>query len=61
MNFAEWLKFGMDKGWISESFCVVHDGAPLTDEEAVLVDGEDGDWDHICVSAVRFYEDRLDA
>jgi len=33
LNFDEWMKFGYDKGWVSDVFCNTHDGGPMTDEE----------------------------
>jgi hypothetical protein len=33
MDFNEWMRFGYDKGWISDVFCNTHDGGPLTDDE----------------------------
>lgn len=34
LNFEDWIKFGYDKGWISDVFCNTHEGPPLSDEEA---------------------------
>ena len=28
------MKYGYDKGWISDVFCDTHEGGPMTDEEA---------------------------
>lgn len=34
-DIHEWLDFGIEKGWVSPSFCHTHDGDPyMTDEEA---------------------------
>lgn len=38
LEFDEWMKFGFDKGWISDVFCDTHDGAPMSEEEM-------NDWD----------------
>lgn len=40
---AEWVKFGMDKGWVSDSFCVTHDGYLHMTEEDMEEDAEGGD------------------
>ena len=46
----EWLKFGQEKGWASNQFCLTHDGPPTTAEE-------DAEWeeglDPCCFSMVR--------
>ena len=52
MEFAEWIAQGMDRGWISDVTCYVHDGPPLTDEEEAIVDKE-GDLDAICIPIFR--------
>jgi hypothetical protein len=33
LDFDQWIKFGFDKGWISDVFCDTHDGPPMSDEE----------------------------
>jgi hypothetical protein len=33
LDFDSWIKFGYEKGWISDVFCNTHDGPPMTDEE----------------------------
>jgi hypothetical protein len=30
---AEWIRLGVEKGWISEPFCYTHDGDPYMTEE----------------------------
>jgi hypothetical protein len=41
LGIRDWLKIGIDKGWVTEAFCNTHDGDPyMTDEEAA--DWEDG-------------------
>ena len=51
-DFDEWLKFGYDKGWISDVFCNTHDGGPMTDEEEKQwEDGQDP-----CMFVVRVNE-----
>lgn len=36
-DFYEWMKVGIDKGWISPGYCATHEGGYdyLTDEEKV--------------------------
>jgi hypothetical protein len=52
MDFNEWMKFGYEKGWISDVFCNTHDGGPLTDDEQQEWDeGEDP-----CMFCVRVNE-----
>lgn len=34
LDFDSWMKFGFDKGWISDVFCYTHEGPPMSDEEA---------------------------
>jgi len=52
LNFNDWMKFGYDKGWISDVFCDTHEGAPFTDEEMKEWD-EGGD---PCSFQVRVWE-----
>jgi len=35
MNFYDWVKLGVSKGWVSEPYCAIHDGGYeyLSDEE----------------------------
>ena len=33
LDFDAWIKYGYDKGWISDVFCNTHDGPPMSDEE----------------------------
>lgn len=33
LSFDDWIKFGYDKGWISDVFCNTHDGPPILPEE----------------------------
>lgn len=53
-DFEEWLKFGSDKGWISDVFCNTHDGgySAMTEEEIAEWD-EGGD---PCMFVVRVKE-----
>ena len=40
VTFEEWVAVGQNAGWISPGVCIMHDGMPMTDEEAA--DYEDG-------------------
>lgn len=51
LGIRDWLKIGIDKGWVTEAFCNTHDGDPyMTDEEAT--DWEDGG--DPCMHVVKF-------
>lgn len=50
-DFWEWLKFGVDNNFCSESVCDTHEGLPWNEEEAA-------EWEEgldFCVPAVRLY------
>lgn len=36
---SDWLQYGMKKGWVTDSFCMTHDGDPYMSEE------EQQEWD----------------
>lgn len=49
MNFDEWLQYGIDNGFCSEQVCETHEGVPLTETEADLMEnGTD-----VCLHVVR--------
>jgi hypothetical protein len=51
LGIRDWLKIGIDKGWVTEAFCNTHDGDPyMTDEEEA--DWEDGG--DPCMHVVKF-------
>lgn len=50
-EFAAWLKSGIAKGWISESFCMTHDGDQYMTEEEEKEWEEGGD---PCCHVVKF-------
>lgn len=54
MTFLEWLKIGMDEGWVGPPVCETHDGLPMSDEEYTImeVDGEPP-----CINILRIYDD----
>lgn len=50
-EFADWLKVGIDRKWVSEPVCATHQGLPVrADEEAELEEGLDP-----CVPGVRVW------
>jgi hypothetical protein len=53
-DFEQWLKFGADKGWISDVFCNTHDGG-----YSVMTEEEMKEWDEggdPCMFVVRVNE-----
>lgn len=38
LTFAEWISYGVDKGWVSEPACATHDGVPSTEDELTDLD-----------------------
>jgi len=49
VNFDEWLQHGIDNGFCSEQVCETHEGVPLTETEADLMEnGTD-----VCLHVVR--------
>jgi hypothetical protein len=51
MELLEWLELGIAKGWVSEPYCGMHDGFPLTEEEDVEIeDGGDP-----CITTMRLW------
>jgi len=49
-DFEEWLRQGFEAGFCSPPVCSMHDGTPMTEEEA-----EDED-DDPCLHILRLYE-----
>lgn len=54
MTFTEWLKEGIDRGWIGPPVCLIHDGTPTSEDEDHAWD-EGGD--DFCLSVIRVYDD----
>ncbi len=51
MTLKEWVIYGMDRGFCSDSVCSTHDGIPNTAaEEAEWEEGNDP-----CIPAVRIW------
>ena len=51
-DYADWLKHGMDMGWVGPEVYVSHDGIPTSEEEDARVE-EGGD---PCLWVIRVYE-----
>jgi hypothetical protein len=51
MTLTEWLQYGIDKGYCSDSVCATHNGLPDTEEE--MQEWEDGG--DPCIPAVRIW------
>ena len=52
-NYLDWLKFGIDAGWIARPECSTHESLPLRDWEAQeFEDGYDP-----CILAARVWMD----
>ena len=52
MSFDEWLQFGVEAGWCGPPVCDIHDGTPMSEEEAEeLLDGYEP-----CLHVLRLYE-----
>ena len=49
----DWIKFGIDKGWISPPCCYSHDALPTTEEE----DDEFFEGGDPCIYLLRLYDD----
>jgi hypothetical protein len=53
LTFEDWIKTGLEKGWVGPPVCVPHDGVPMSAEEDEAYDnGEDP-----CYHVVRLYDD----
>lgn len=51
----EWLQAGIDAGWCSDTYCIIHEPDPLQDRELAALDaGIDN-----CVWGIRIYTDLL--
>jgi hypothetical protein len=51
IDYLQWLRTGMERGWVSEPWCHSHDEPPMTPEEGEAV-GEGFD---VCVFALRVW------
>lgn len=52
MKFNEWLRLGMELGYVGPPVCYTHDGLPTTrEEDDSWEDGEDP-----CIHVIRAYD-----
>jgi hypothetical protein len=51
-TFEQWLHHGYTQGWISPPVCYIHDGLPMSDQEADQLD----EGDDPCIHIIRLYE-----
>jgi hypothetical protein len=51
MDIDEWLKLGVENGWVSQPFCFTHDGDSYMTEEEELEWEDGGD---PCCHVVKF-------
>lgn len=53
IDFNDWLKIGMDNGFVGPPVCETHDGLPTSqDEDEEFEDGADP-----CIHVLRLYQD----
>ena len=53
MEIGEWLQIGIDNGWVTEPFCMTHDGDPYMTEEEQEEWEDGGD---PCAHVIKFIE-----
>jgi hypothetical protein len=53
VDFDEWLRLGIDNGFIGPPVCHTHDGLPTSEVE----DTEFDEYGEICVHVLRLYQD----
>jgi hypothetical protein len=53
MEMGEWYQIGIDNGWITEQFCMTHDGDPYMTEEEQQEWEDGGD---PCCFVIKFIE-----
>ncbi len=52
MTLSEWIELGAAQGWCGPIVCVIHDGAPTTQDE--------DDEDDPCIPMMRVYRDEAE-
>lgn len=52
LNFSDWMKYGIEKGWCGPPVCYTHDGLPMT-----ITEFDSEDLDEHCIQILRMYED----
>lgn len=58
LDFDDWLRLGVEAGWVTPQFCMTHDGSPATVEEATLESVDDPEAYDRCRFALRVIPDR---
>jgi hypothetical protein len=53
IDFDDWLRLGMDNGFVGPPICETHDGTPTSEAE----DDEFDDGDDPCIHVLRLYRD----
>jgi hypothetical protein len=53
MDMSEWYQMGIDNGWVTEQFCMTHDGDPYMTEEEQQEWEDGGD---PCAHVIKFIE-----
>ena len=53
IDFYDWLRQGVEKGWVSVPYCETHEGAPMSDQE--MEDWDDGN--DPCIFSIRIWHD----
>lgn len=56
VEFEEWMRYGISKGWCGAPVCYTHDGMPMSLDE----DDQFGDGGDPCIHIVRMYENEED-
>jgi hypothetical protein len=53
MDFDEWIQYGINNGFCSEQFCMIHAGVPTSELEDQIQSRDDWDPDDLCVHTIR--------
>jgi hypothetical protein len=53
-DFASWMEYGVDKGWVAPGVCMTHDLVPMHPEEAEVFE-EGGD---PCIPIIRVWTEK---
>lgn len=53
LTFDDWLRLGVEAGWVTPPFCLTHDGIPATVDEAQMAAADDPLVDDLCTPVVR--------
>lgn len=53
LDFNDWLRLGVEAGWVSPDYCITHDGTPLTVDEEERADTDEYGLDDACLHGLR--------